>query len=141
MCQFRRHGFNPWAGKIPQTSEQLNLCVQRHHWACALEPALRKERRFAPQRGRSPAHCQREKARPAMKTPRSQRLQEQQKMNTALCLDLALGVLKRRLKQHPPGPVPVRHEALRALHKGKALGTAGVHGDRARSILKIFGEY
>ena len=78
---------------------------------------------------------------PSNEDPGSQRLQEQQKMNTALCLDLALGVLKRRSKQHPPGPVPVRHEALRALHKGKALGTAGVHGDRARSILKIFGEY
>ena len=32
-CQCRRHGFNPWSGKIPQAMEQLNPCatVRRKH--------------------------------------------------------------------------------------------------------------
>ena len=44
-CQFRRHGFDPWAGKIPRASGQLTLCVQRNHGACTLEPLLRNQRR------------------------------------------------------------------------------------------------
>ena len=27
VCQCRGHGFNPWAGKIPHTVEQLSLCA------------------------------------------------------------------------------------------------------------------
>ena len=26
-CQCRRHGFDPWSGKIPQAAEQLSLCA------------------------------------------------------------------------------------------------------------------
>ena len=26
-CQARRHGFDPWCGKIPRTMEQLSLCA------------------------------------------------------------------------------------------------------------------
>ena len=33
-CQCRRHGFNPWSGKIPHAAEQLSSC------ATATEPVL-----------------------------------------------------------------------------------------------------
>ena len=33
-CQCRRHGFDPWSGKIPLAAEQLNLCPR------AREPRL-----------------------------------------------------------------------------------------------------
>ena len=26
-CQCRRHGFDPWSGKIPHAAEQLSLCA------------------------------------------------------------------------------------------------------------------
>ena len=35
-CQPRRHGFNPWSGKIPRVSHTKPLC--RNCWARALEP-------------------------------------------------------------------------------------------------------
>ena len=27
LCQCRRHGFNPWSGRIPHALDQLNLCT------------------------------------------------------------------------------------------------------------------
>ena len=36
-CRCRRHGFDPWSGKIPHTTEQLSPCTT-NYWACALEP-------------------------------------------------------------------------------------------------------
>ena len=35
-CQCKRHGFDPWSGKIPHAAKQLSPCAQL--WACALEP-------------------------------------------------------------------------------------------------------
>ena len=37
-CQYRRHGFHPWSGKIPHAAEQLEP-VHHNYWASALEPA------------------------------------------------------------------------------------------------------
>jgi len=36
-CQCRRHGFNPWSGKIPRGEEQLSPCAAVEP-VCALEP-------------------------------------------------------------------------------------------------------
>jgi len=33
-CQFRRHGFNSWSGKVPQAMKQLSLCP------ATIEPVL-----------------------------------------------------------------------------------------------------
>ena len=35
-CQYRRHRFDPWPGKIPHATEQPRTCS--NSWACALEP-------------------------------------------------------------------------------------------------------
>ena len=45
-CQCRRHGFDPWSGKIPCAMGQLSLCattklVHHNYWACSLEPRSR----------------------------------------------------------------------------------------------------
>ena len=37
-CPSRRNEFNPWSGKIPHATEQLNPRVTHNSWACALEP-------------------------------------------------------------------------------------------------------
>ena len=34
-CQCRRHGFDPWSGKIPHAAEQLSPC------ATTIEPVLK----------------------------------------------------------------------------------------------------
>ena len=36
-CQYRRHKFNPWSGKIPHAAGQLSPCAI-DYWACALDP-------------------------------------------------------------------------------------------------------
>jgi len=37
-CQCRRHGFNPWSGKISHASEKLSLCT------ITIEPVLHNKR-------------------------------------------------------------------------------------------------
>ena len=34
-CQCRRHGFDPWSGKIPRAVEQLSLCDTTNRSPCA----------------------------------------------------------------------------------------------------------
>ena len=42
-CQYRRHGFDPWLGKIPYATEQLSQCVTTTEPVC-LEPVLYNKR-------------------------------------------------------------------------------------------------
>ena len=37
-CQWKRHGFSLWSGKIPHVVEQLTKPVSHSYWACSLEP-------------------------------------------------------------------------------------------------------
>ena len=37
-CQYRRHEFDPWSGKIPHVTEQLSPCAMTTNPLCALEP-------------------------------------------------------------------------------------------------------
>ena len=39
ICQCRRHGLDPWSGKIPHATEQLSPCTTTT--ACTLEPQTR----------------------------------------------------------------------------------------------------
>ena len=42
-CQCRRHGFNPWPGKIPDATEQLSpMCLNTE--SDILEPVLHSKR-------------------------------------------------------------------------------------------------
>ena len=41
-CQRRRHGFDPWSGKIPHAVEQQTEPVCHNYWACAPEPSTRE---------------------------------------------------------------------------------------------------
>ena len=60
-CQCRRHGFDPWSGKIPHAAEQLSP-VCHTHWAhmlqllkpMCLEPELCNERSHCNEK---PEHC------------------------------------------------------------------------------------
>ena len=62
-CQCRRHGFYPWSGKIPHTTEQLSPCAT-NYWA--LEPGNRSSLNLSSLdsvlnkrslRSEKPAHC------------------------------------------------------------------------------------
>ena len=37
-CQWKRHGFSLWSGKILHVVEQLTKPVSHSYWACSLEP-------------------------------------------------------------------------------------------------------
>ena len=43
ICQYRRHRFDPWSGKIPHAPELLSQCVATTEPVC-LEPALYNKR-------------------------------------------------------------------------------------------------
>ena len=85
-CQCRRHGFNPWSGKIAQASEQQNPCAttiepvplsQELKWLkpfCTRAHALKKEKSpqwkpFAPQLKSSPHSPRLEKSPHSNKDP------------------------------------------------------------------------
>ena len=80
-CQYRRHGFNPWSGKIPHVTEQLTPCTTAaepvlwslgaktaeptwcNYWRlCSRAYALQREEPLqweacTPQQRVAPAHC------------------------------------------------------------------------------------
>ena len=77
-CQCRRHGFEPWSGKIPHATEQLSLWATTTEPAC-LELVLRdkggrdSERPVHRDEEWSPLAATRESPRTEMKTQHSQK--------------------------------------------------------------------